>query len=111
MSNKKGTPTQKATGRMVIGEGMVKKGGVNVKPTTPPPPPPKGQGGTLYKIPRKDWRGTDNIKSKDYPFQPAVDLWNLGLVPSFDGTTWRLYGGPKADVLFSITAEELYKGR
>jgi hypothetical protein len=26
------------------GEGQVKKGGVNVRPTTPPPPPPKGQG-------------------------------------------------------------------
>lgn len=27
------------------GEGPVKKGGVNQRPTTPPPPPPKGQGG------------------------------------------------------------------
>ena len=26
-----------------------------------------------------------------------------------DGTTWRLHGGPKAAVLFSITAEELRK--
>ena len=25
------------------------------------------------------------------PFQPCIDLWNLGLVPSFDGTTWRLH--------------------
>ena len=25
------------------------------------------------------------------PFQPCIDLWNLGLVPSFDGKTWRLH--------------------
>jgi hypothetical protein len=24
-----------------------------------------------------------------------------------DGTTWRLHGGPKAKVLFTITADEL----
>lgn len=29
----------------VLEEGMVKKGGINKKPTKPPPPPPKGQGG------------------------------------------------------------------
>lgn len=27
-----------------VKEGMVKKGGINARPTTPPPPPPKGQG-------------------------------------------------------------------
>jgi hypothetical protein len=42
-----------------------------------------------------------------YPFAPCVQLWNLGLVPSFDGTTWRLHGRPKAAVLFEISAEEL----
>ena len=26
------------------------------------------------------------------PFQPAIDLWESGLVPSFDGTKWRLHG-------------------
>jgi hypothetical protein len=25
------------------------------------------------------------------PFQPCIDLWHLGLVPSYDGTTWRLH--------------------
>ena len=33
----------------------------------------------------KDWK-------KTYPYQPAVDLWNVGLVPSFDGKLWRLHG-------------------
>jgi hypothetical protein len=31
------------SGERILGEGTVKKGGINVKPTTPPPPPPKGQ--------------------------------------------------------------------
>ena len=26
------------------------------------------------------------------PFQSAIDLWNRGLVPSFDGIYWRLHG-------------------
>jgi hypothetical protein len=28
---------------------------------------------------------------KDYKFQSAVDLWEAGLVSSFDGKTWRLH--------------------
>ena len=44
-----------------------------------------------------------------YPFKSATKLWNLGLVPSFDGITWRLHGGPKAAILFLITKEELEK--
>ena len=35
-----------------------------------------------------------------YPFQPAVDLWRLGLVASYDGTTWRLHGHEDARVLW-----------
>lgn len=26
------------------------------------------------------------------PYQPYIDLWEAGLVPSFDGKTWRLHG-------------------
>lgn len=38
----------------------------------------------------KEWYG---IKSNPYenPFQPAIDLWEKGLVPAFDGEKWRLY--------------------
>jgi len=39
-------------------------------------------------------------KPGEYPFQPVVDLWGQGLVPSFDGKTWRLHGGKKAKVLW-----------
>ena len=60
--------------------------------------------GSFFKIPV--WKYIKHPKGK-YPFQPLVTLWNSGLVPSFDGKTWRLHGGPKAAVLFTITQEEL----
>ena len=56
--------------------------------------------GSFFNLPRKVWKHTENIKCTGYPFQPAVDLWEMGLVPSFDGTTWRLHGGKKAKVLW-----------
>ena len=64
--------------------------------------------GSFFNIPV--WKYVKHPKGK-YPYQPLVTLWNIGLVPSFDGTTWRLHGGPKAAVLFSITANELKKYR
>jgi len=33
-------------------------------------------------------------------FAPAVELWKLGLVPSFDGKLWRLHGGKDAKILW-----------
>jgi hypothetical protein len=56
----------------------------------------------------KQWR---YIKHEDgkYPFQPCVELWKMGLIPSFDGVFWRLHGGEKATVLFSISKAELTK--
>jgi hypothetical protein len=62
--------------------------------------------GSFFKIPV--WKYVKHTKGR-YPYQPLVTLWNQGLVPSFDGTTWRLHGGPKATVLFSITKVELEK--
>ena len=56
--------------------------------------------GTFFHLPRKSWLYTDNIKTKGYPLQPAVDLWEMGLVPSFDGKKWRLHGGPDAKILW-----------
>ena len=60
--------------------------------------------GSFFRLPT--WKNIDHAKGT-YPFQSCVTLWNQGLVPSFDGTTWRLHGGKKAEVLFSITATEL----
>ena len=56
--------------------------------------------GTFFIIPRSDWKYTENIPGEGYPFQPAVTLWELGLVPSFDGKKWRLHGGPDGRVLW-----------
>ena len=38
-------------------------------------------------------------------FSSGVKLWNAGLVPSFDGTTWRLHSGKNADVVYEWTPE------
>jgi hypothetical protein len=62
--------------------------------------------GSFFIIPV--WKHVKHPRGK-YPFAPCVQLWKLGLVPSFDGRTWRLHGGEKAKVLFEITAEELRK--
>ena len=35
-----------------------------------------------------------------YDFTPAIKLWEAGLVPSFDGKTWRLHSGINADVVY-----------
>jgi len=45
-----------------------------------------------------------NIEYK-YDFLSAVKLWEAGLVPSFDGTTWRLHSGKDADVVFEWKPE------
>jgi hypothetical protein len=39
-------------------------------------------------------------KSRENPFQSCIDLWEMGLVPSFDDKTWRLHGGEKAKILY-----------
>jgi hypothetical protein len=54
----------------------------------------------MFNLPRKAWKYTDKIKTAGYPFQPAVDLWKMGLVPSFDGKLWRLHGGKDGKVLW-----------
>jgi len=65
--------------------------------------------GSHFTIPRADWKYTEKIKTKGYPFQSAVELWKIGLVPSFDGKIWRLHGGKDAKVLFEISAVKLRK--
>jgi hypothetical protein len=49
-----------------------------------------------------------NIKY-EYDFSPCVELWEQGLVPTFDGTTWRLHSGKKAKVVYEISKDELGK--
>jgi hypothetical protein len=38
------------------------------------------------------------------PFQSCIDLWNDGFIPSFDGRTWRLHQGKKAEVVYEMEA-------
>ena len=44
------------------------------------------------------WQYIEHPKG-EYPFQPAVDLWKSGLVPSYDGKVWRLHSGKNADIV------------
>ena len=41
------------------------------------------------------------------PYQPCVDLWNGGFVPSFDGNVWRLHSGEDAKIVFEIEKENI----
>ena len=63
----------------------------------------------MFKLDRKEWKYTDKIKCKGYPFISAVKLWKQGLVPSFDGDIWRLHSGKKAKVVFEISKKDLLK--
>ena len=65
--------------------------------------------GSLFKLKRSEWKYTEKIKTKDYPFESCVKLWKFGLVASFDGKIWRLHGHKKAKILFEISKEELRK--
>jgi hypothetical protein len=56
--------------------------------------------GSFFSLKRSEWKYTEKINCEGYPFQPAVTLWEMGLVPSFDGKTWRLHGGPDGRVLW-----------
>jgi hypothetical protein len=61
--------------------------------------------GTFFILPREAWKYTENVKTDEYPFQCLADLWEQGLVPSFDGKTWRLHGGKDAKILYEWTPE------
>lgn len=39
---------------------------------------------------------------RENPFQPAIDLWEVGLVPSFDGKVWRLHAGKDAQIVYKM---------
>ena len=62
--------------------------------------------GSMFKLP--EWKHVKHEKGV-YPFQSVVDLWEQGLVPTFDGKFWRLHSGKKASVVFKISKEELQK--
>jgi len=47
----------------------------------------------------KKWKYIEHPEGKN-PFQPCIDLWRRGLVPSFDGKVWRIHAGKKAEVVW-----------
>jgi len=49
----------------------------------------------------KTWKYIEHTKGY-YPFQSCVDLWRVGLVPSFNDKIWRLHGGPKGKILYEL---------
>ena len=46
------------------------------------------------------WEYIEHEKGKN-PFQPCIDLWHRGFVPSYDGKVWRLHSGKNADVVWT----------
>ena len=55
--------------------------------------------GWIFSPVIKKWKYIKHKKGI-YPFQPAVDLWKLGLVSSYDGKLWRLHGGKNIKILW-----------
>jgi hypothetical protein len=47
----------------------------------------------------KTWKYIDH-KESEYPFQSAVNLWKIGLIPSYDGMLWRLHDGHHTEPLW-----------
>ena len=66
----------------------------------------EGYTGSFFKL--KKWKYVKHTKG-EYPFTSVVELWEMGLVPSFDGEKWRLHGGKDGKVLFEITEKDLKK--
>ena len=42
----------------------------------------------------------------EHDFSSAVKLWEAGLVPSFDGRTWRLHNGEDAKIIYEWTPDK-----
>lgn len=49
----------------------------------------------------KKWEYIDHEPYQN-PFQSAIDLWEMGLVASYDGKIWRLHGGKDGTVMYEM---------
>lgn len=58
---------------------------------------------SFFNIPL--WKIRNN-EYKENPFQPCIDLWESGFVPSFDGKTWRIHSGKKAEIVYEAAKNE-----
>lgn len=52
----------------------------------------------------KKWKYVEH-KQGEYPFQPSVDLWKRGLIPSHDGKKWRLHAYEDARIVWGKKEE------
>ncbi len=52
----------------------------------------------------KKWKYIEHKKGKN-PYQPLIDLWEMGIVPSYDGKIWRLHSGKKAEIIWKGEVE------
>lgn len=52
-------------------------------------------------FPGLQWAGTEAIGPD--PWRPMLTLLDAGYIPVFDGATWRLHKGRKADVVMELT--------
>jgi hypothetical protein len=47
----------------------------------------------------KKWKYIDHNEGEN-PFQPCIDLWHRGFMPSYGGRVWRLHAGEKAEIVW-----------
>ena len=53
-----------------------------------------------------EWKYVENLGPN--PWEPCQKLWEMGVVPSFDGKTWRLHAGEKAEVIYEwVPSQEI----
>jgi hypothetical protein len=53
------------------------------------------------------WKYINHAEGEN-PFQPAINLWKNGLIPSFDGKSWRLHAGENAEVVWEEVIRNEY---
>jgi len=54
---------------------------------------------SFFNLEKDEWKHCD-FDFESNPFQVAIDLWNMGLIPSYDGNVWRLHAGRDAKVVW-----------
>ena len=51
-----------------------------------------------------EWKYVEKLGPN--PWEPCQKMWEMGVVPSFDGKTWRLHAGEKAEVIYKWVPEK-----
>lgn len=59
--------------------------------------------GSFFKLDK--WRSVEHKKG-EYPYQCLVDLWMMGIVPSYDSKHWRLHSGKGAKIIWKGTIKD-----